>query len=70
MYDFRKPPNQKERQELSKKVIAREAFVVCFLTSLLNEAAAFYKKGACPAGTANLEKTLKMTDLFSAKERQ
>jgi hypothetical protein len=51
-------------------MIGREAFMVCFLTSLLNEAAAFYKRRACPEGTANLEKTLKMTDLFSAKERQ
>lgn len=68
LYDFKKPPNG-DRKELSKKVIAREAFMVCFLTSLLNEAAAFYKKEACP-NKKNLEKTLKMTDLFSARERK
>ena len=68
LYDFKKPPNQRERKALSKISVARETFMVCFLTSLLNEAAAFYKQQACPAGNANLEKTLKMTDLFSARE--
>jgi len=70
LYDFKKPPNQKERKAISKTMAARETFMVCFLTSLLNEAAAFYKKEACPAGTANLAKTLKMTDLFSERERK
>lgn len=69
LYDFKKSPNQKERKLLTEKQVKREAFMVCFLTSLLNNAASFYKQGACPPGTANLEKTLKMTDLFSEKER-
>jgi hypothetical protein len=70
LYDFKKAPNQKEPKALSKVTVARETFMVCFLTSLINEAASFYKQGACPAGTANLDKTLKMTDLFSDNERQ
>jgi hypothetical protein len=70
LYDFKKPPNQKLPKALSKTDVARETFMVCFLTSLLNEAVSFYKQGACPEGTANLGKTVKMTDLFSEKERQ
>lgn len=70
LYDYKKPPNQKLPKALSKIKVARETFMVCFLTSLLNEAASFYKQSACPEGTANLGKTIKMTDLFSEKERQ
>lgn len=70
LYDFKKAPNQKEPKALSKVKVARETFMVCFLTSLINDAASFYKQASCPEGTANLDKTLKMTDLFSDNERQ
>ena len=63
-YDFKKPPNAKEPTPLSPKIISQQTFMVCFLTSLLNEASSFYKTNACPPGTANLEKSRKVADLF------
>ncbi len=63
-YDFKKPPNAKEITHLTPQVINQETFMVCFLTSLLNEAATFYKSNACVPGTANLEKSRKVADLF------
>ena len=44
--------------------------MVCYLTTLLNEAATFYKANACVEGTANLERSRKVADLFSDRERQ
>jgi hypothetical protein len=64
LYDFKKPPNAKERTPLKPQVINQEAFMVCYLTSLLNEAATFYKANACSPGTANLKKSRTVADLF------
>ena len=67
LFDFKRPPNQKEEKAISKKQAAREAFMICYLTTMMNEASAFYKQNACPAGTANLDKTLKLAELFDQK---
>jgi peptidyl serine alpha-galactosyltransferase len=64
-YTWKRPPNSKNKVELGPKVINQEAFVVCFMHSLVNDAASFYKLNSCPAGGANLEKSLKMVDLFA-----
>jgi hypothetical protein len=64
LYDFKKPPNAKEPTPLAPKVINQQTFMVCYLTTLLNEAAAFYKENACSAGTANLKKSRSVAQLF------
>jgi hypothetical protein len=64
LYDFKKPPNAKERTPLKPEIVNQQAFMVCFLTSLLNEAATFYKKCACSAETANFKKSRTVADLF------
>ena len=56
MYDYREMPHG-ERKSMTEKESNRYSFMLCYLYGLVNEAATFYKQGACPAGTANLEKT-------------
>jgi len=68
LYDFKKPPNAKERTPLEPKLINQQAFMVCSLTSLLNQAATYYKVNACSSGTANLKKTRTVADLFREKK--
>ena len=63
-YDYKHPPNAKERTPLEPRVINQQTFMVCFLTALLNEASTFYKANACAPGKANLEKSRKVADLF------
>jgi hypothetical protein len=65
LYTFKKPPNAKEKTKLSPRIIKQEAFMVCYLTALINEAATYYKSNACPAGKANLMKSRLVADLFS-----
>jgi hypothetical protein len=69
-YTYKKPPNAKEKTDLSPKVINQESFILCFLTTLLNDAATFYKANACHEGTANLEKSHKVADLFLEAEKK
>jgi len=66
LYDFKKPPNAKARTQLSPKVANQQAFMVCFLTSLLNEAATFYKKSACSVESVNFQRSRTVADLFKA----
>jgi hypothetical protein len=70
LYDYKKPPNAKERKPLTPKKANQEAFMVCYLTSLLNEAATFYKTNACTTETANMEKSRKVADLFKEAEKK
>jgi hypothetical protein len=56
LYDYREMPHG-EHKAMSAKDSNRYSFMLCYLYSLLNEAATFYKQAACPAGTANLQKT-------------
>lgn len=63
-YDYKKPPNAKEAIPLTPRVVNQQTFMVCFLTSLLNEASSFYKANACSPGTANLDRSRKVADLF------
>lgn len=65
MYDFKQPPNAKEKTDLKPHLVKREAFMVCHLTRTLNEAAEYYKRSACKGGTkANLSRSMKIADLF------
>jgi peptidyl serine alpha-galactosyltransferase len=67
LYTFKRPPNAKEQTDLSPKIINQESFMICFLTTLINEASMFYKANACPGGTANLKKSRTVADLFLNK---
>ena len=64
LYTYKKPPNAKEKTDLTPKVINQETFMLCHLTALINEASSYYKANACPGGTANLKKSRKVADLF------
>jgi hypothetical protein len=67
-FDFKHPPNAPEATKLTPKMANREAFMVCFLTSQVNEAATYYKQNACE--TSNLEKKLKMVELFKEYQKE
>lgn len=68
LYDYKWPPNAKEKTPLSPKLIKQHTFMVCGLTRALNDAAMFYKAAMCPPGTANLERSRTVADLFVEKK--
>jgi len=68
-FDFKHPPNAPEPTNLTPKLANREAFMVCFLTSSVNEAATYYKQNACAAG-GNLQKSVKMVELFKEYKKK
>ena len=70
LYDYKKPPNAKEKKPLSPKIINQETFMVCALTRLLNDAATFYKTATCISKKPNLEMSRKVADLFSEREKK
>jgi hypothetical protein len=47
-----------ETEENDDKRSIRNAFMVCYMISAMNEAAQFWKERHCPAGTANLEQAI------------
>ena len=55
-----------EKQLLRSGQNVREAFVICTVTRVMNEAAEFFKNNGCDVNdpSTNLEKTLNMHDLF------
>ena len=63
LYDYKWPPNAKEKTVLKPKVIKREAFMICLLTRLVNEAATFYKGETCRENVSER----KFIDLFHRK---
>jgi len=69
-FDFKKPPNTPDPKPLSPTMVNREAFMVCFLTAMANEASIFFKKQSCPSGTANMERSLKMVELFKEYRKE
>lgn len=70
LYDYKWPPNAKEKTMLSPKIINQEAFMVCFMTRLLNEAAIFYKTAACTSTKPNMNRSRKVADLFKEREKK
>jgi hypothetical protein len=68
LYDYKWPPNAKAKTPLSPKLIKHNAFMVCGLTRALNDAAIFHKTATCPPGTANLERSRTVADLFVEKK--
>ncbi|CAB9500682.1 expressed unknown protein [Seminavis robusta] len=66
MFDYKWPPNAKEKTDLTPQMAKREAFMLCHLTTTLNEAAEYYKRSAC-GKKANLKKSMKVADLFRGK---
>ena len=58
-YDHAVQPGTGDIKPMKKpEHIKRNAFMLCYFISALNEAAAFYKEHNCKDGTANMEKTL------------
>lgn len=64
MYDYKWPPYDKEKTLLSPKEINENTFMVCGMTRVLNDAAIFHKTATCPPGTANMERSRFVADLF------
>jgi len=67
LYDFKWPPNAKEKTNLKPKIINQETFMVCSLTRLLNDASDFFKSTKCPDG-GNKSRSRKVADLFREGE--
>ena len=55
LLDFKWAPGG-QKKSLKPYEANREAFMVCYLFRLLNDAATFYKSNACPANQRNLQK--------------
>jgi len=66
-FDYKWPPKGK-KTELKPVMVQREAFMICHLTTAMNEAAEYYKRSACGGGNANLKKSMKVADLFKGKD--
>jgi peptidyl serine alpha-galactosyltransferase len=64
LYDYKWPPNAIEKTPLSPKLVNEQAFMVCFLTRLLNDAAIFYKTASCTQTKPNFNRSRKVADLF------
>jgi peptidyl serine alpha-galactosyltransferase len=64
LYDYKWPPNAKEKTPLSPRLINEQTFMVCYLTRLLNDAAIFYKTAACTQTKPNFNRSRKVADLF------
>jgi peptidyl serine alpha-galactosyltransferase len=69
-YDYKWPPNAKEKTPLSPMLINEQTFMVCYLTRLLNDAAIFYKSAACTDRKPNMNRSRKVADLFKEREKQ
>jgi len=65
-YDFKEPPNG-VKTPFKPKMAARNAFMICYLYRILNEAATFYKQNACIPGGANLKKIRNLVQLMAKK---
>jgi peptidyl serine alpha-galactosyltransferase len=61
-YDYQLFPKG-AKKDLSKSHAAQTAFVLCYVYSILNEAAAFYKKNACEPKAINLQKTRNLAQM-------
>lgn len=56
------------RQEVSPRMANREAFMLCYLFGLINEAAAFYKQNTCPEDGYNLKKERNLAAYLQARD--
>lgn len=65
-YDYKWPPNAKEKKVLDPKAVKREAFMVCHLTTLINEASTYFKESSC--AFPKIEKSRKIADLFQSRQ--
>jgi peptidyl serine alpha-galactosyltransferase len=59
-YTFANFPG-KQKKDWTKPIAKRNAFTVCYMIKVLNEAADYYKRRHCDLKTANFEKTLLMS---------
>jgi hypothetical protein len=66
--DYRWPPKGK-KTPMSKKEAVRETFILCYLYSIVNQAATFYKTNACAAGDINLEKSRNLVQYIAGEKK-
>jgi hypothetical protein len=62
-YNYKQLPGGK-RQPQTPQEVARESFMLCYLHSIVNQAATFYKQHACQGKSMNLEKTRSLAELL------
>lgn len=67
--EYRWPPNG-QKTPMSKKEAVRESFILCYLYSLVNQAATFYKTNACPAEDMNLEKSRNLVQYIADQKKK
>jgi len=78
-YNYRWPPASKDKTIVEAVQIRRESFVICALTSLMNEAATMHKSTSCISDkhgenmkgdkNINLKEEMKIADLFGQHTR-
>jgi hypothetical protein len=68
LYDYKWAWNGR-KQMVTPTEANREAFLLCFLFRLLNDAATFYKQNTCPPDSINLEKSRNLVAYLKAKSR-
>jgi hypothetical protein len=68
LYNYKFPPNG-ERTDLTVTQAKREAFMICHLTNVLNEASEYYKRSAC-VSNANMKRSKKVADLFETRKKK
>ena len=62
-YLYRKPPFLDSKVTYSAAIEKREAFVICGMTGILNQAALFFKRKHCVGSKINTEKEINLHDL-------
>jgi hypothetical protein len=57
--------NRENRKEINPFQKAQNAFMICAMSAVLQEAALYYKNRSCDAANANLNKTFNLYDLYT-----
>jgi hypothetical protein len=66
---YRWPPGG-HKQDMTVQETVRESFMICYIYSLMNQAAAFYKQNACSSGGINLAKTRNLVQYMADKNKK
>jgi hypothetical protein len=67
LYDYKWPPNGKKTPQTPLES-HRNTYMLCYIYSLVNEAATFYKTNSCSPDKINREKTRSLIDFFKSEK--
>jgi hypothetical protein len=68
LYDYKWPPNG-QKTPLSPVELHRNAYMLCYVYALVNEAATFYKGNSCEPKQINREKIRNLVDFFKKDKK-